>query len=245
MKLLIDFDGVVPARLTQRVQFVCRAHRVRVTLVEVHRTRHGYHVIIHITRRVSFMRAVLMQALIGSDWKRETFNSRRAIAWRDVPAFWRTRANVLYQRHYRRVELMSNDNRSAPLSYGEMIPKLTPDDTDGKPVALTIRRARRQNMAPKGKPEEIKIVIEFAELFDGDTPDKQRREYVVNSGSYKTLSTKHGTDETKWVGKPVVMAVTKTTFDGNEYEKQHVATPDRWEKVLAASAKATTKSGRK
>lgn len=93
----------MPAQFLARVAFVCRVHRCRVVLVEVHRTRRGYHALIHTTARVSFARAVCMQALLGSDWKRELYNSRRANAWRDVPAFWRTRANVLYQRHYRGV----------------------------------------------------------------------------------------------------------------------------------------------
>lgn len=99
--LKLDFDGRIPAALMQRMQFVCRAHRLPVMLIETHRTRHGYHVVLHIPRRISFMRVILLQALLGSDWKRETFNSRRAVAWRNVPAFWRTRANVLYHRHYR------------------------------------------------------------------------------------------------------------------------------------------------
>ena len=101
--LKLDFDGTIPAGFTHRARFVCRAHNLPVVAIEVDRTRHGYHVTIHVARRVSFMRVILLQALLGSDWRRETFNSRRAIAWRNVPLFWRTRANVLYHRHYRRV----------------------------------------------------------------------------------------------------------------------------------------------
>ena len=135
---------------------------------------------------------------------------------------------------------MSNNSNDRPaLSYGEMIPRIELADTDDKPVALTIRAAVRRNMAPKGsRNEDYKIVIEFAEKFDGATPDKQRREYVVNSTSYKTLSDRYGTDETRWVGKVVVMAPTQTEFGGQTFEKLHVATPDRWEKVLSATAKS-------
>jgi hypothetical protein len=99
-----DFDGVMPRAFIQRVAFVCRVLRCSVLYLEVHRTRRGHHVVIHVNRRLSFMRTVLIQALLGSDWKRETFNSRRASAWRNVPAFWRNRANVLYNRHYRSVK---------------------------------------------------------------------------------------------------------------------------------------------
>lgn len=102
--LKCDYDGRIPAVLIARVAFVCRVHRCRVVLIETRRTRRGYHVVITVAQRVSFARVILMQALLGSDWKRELFNSRRAMAWRDVPAFWRNRANVLYDRHYRSVE---------------------------------------------------------------------------------------------------------------------------------------------
>lgn len=101
--LKCDFDGRIPAAFVSRVAFVCRMHRVRVQWLEVHATRRGYHVVIHVRGRVTFWRVVMLQALLGSDWKRELFNSRRAMAWRDVPGFWRDRANVLYQRHYRGV----------------------------------------------------------------------------------------------------------------------------------------------
>lgn len=131
---------------------------------------------------------------------------------------------------------MSNDNQG--LSYGEIIPKIQPDDTQGKPSLLTIRRVRRQNMAPKGKPEEIKLIIEFAETFTGADADKQRREYIINSTSYKTLCAKLGPDVAKWEGKPVVMAPTNTEFDGKVFEKLHVASPERWDKVVTATERA-------
>jgi hypothetical protein len=101
--LKCDYDGRIPAAFLARLAFVCRVHRCRVALVEICRTRHGYHVLVTVTGRIAFARIVIMQAVLGSDWKRELFNSRRAMAWRDVPGFWRGRANVLYQRHYRGV----------------------------------------------------------------------------------------------------------------------------------------------
>jgi hypothetical protein len=138
---------------------------------------------------------------------------------------------------------MSNDSQ---LSYGEMIPKIEPDDTEGKPAVLTVRRVRRQNMAPKGsKSEEVKIVIEFAETFDArkgfNDSDATRREYIVNSTSYRTLADKLGPDENRWVGQQIVMAPTTTQFNGKSYEKLHVAAPDRWEKTVTATKRATSK----
>jgi hypothetical protein len=50
-------------------------------------------------------RVITLQAVLGSDWKREAFNSARVIRTRNVPAFWRRRLNVLYVRHIRGVAL--------------------------------------------------------------------------------------------------------------------------------------------
>jgi hypothetical protein len=133
---------------------------------------------------------------------------------------------------------MSSGQQGGRLAYGEMIPKLEPDDTDGKPVMLTVRRVREQNMAPEGRREEVKLVIEFAEKFSGEKPDQQRREYIVNSTSYKTLCEKLGSDHNKWAGESIVMAPTNTEFGGRTFEKMHVASPDRWDKVVQATTKA-------
>ena len=134
---------------------------------------------------------------------------------------------------------MGQDNS---LSYGEMVPKISPDDTDGKPVLLTIRQVRVQNMAPEGRAPENKIVIEFAEEFKPakgfDKDAATRREYIANSTAYKTLCAKLGSDYTKWAGQPIVMAPTTNTFDNKAYEKLHVAALDRWDKVVTATAKA-------
>lgn len=130
------------------------------------------------------------------------------------------------------------------LNYGEMIPKLTPDDTEGKPVALTIKRVREQNMSNDPRRDDTKLIIEFEEQFDAADPkdrESTRREYVVNSTSYKTLCDKLGRDYNRWVGLKIVMAPTTTTFNNQSFEKIHVAAPDRWEKVLSATTRAKSK----
>jgi hypothetical protein len=78
-----------------------RVHRLRVEYVSTRRTVHGWHVVVCVRQRLSMLRVVCFQAILASDWRREIFNSRRAIAWRNVPDYWRGRANVLYERHYR------------------------------------------------------------------------------------------------------------------------------------------------
>lgn len=105
-ELKCDFDGPLPVDFDKRVGMVVRLSNLGTPVaIRIDRTRRGYHVVIMVRRRVAFWRVVLLQALIGSDWKRELFNSRRATAWRHVPAFWRTRANVLYSRHRKGVQL--------------------------------------------------------------------------------------------------------------------------------------------
>lgn len=99
-KLLCDYDGELPKDLSQRIEMVVRVQSLRVRYIRIDKTRHGYHMVMDVGNRLGFARTILLQALLGSDWKREAFNSRRANA-RHIPAFWRERRNVLYYRHYR------------------------------------------------------------------------------------------------------------------------------------------------
>lgn len=101
--LLCDFDGPLPRDVFARIEMVTRYHRVGTYAVSVERSGggKGWHVVIVFGKRMTPMRVTALQAIIGSDWKRELFNSRRAAAWRRVPSFWRKRANVLYSRHYK------------------------------------------------------------------------------------------------------------------------------------------------
>lgn len=86
-----------------RIRFIVRLHRLHVEAIGYRQTARGWHVRVRVRGRVGFPRCVALQAILGSDWKREAFNSRRALAWRTVPKFWRERANVLYVRHSRSV----------------------------------------------------------------------------------------------------------------------------------------------
>lgn len=100
---MCDFDGPLPVDVMKRIQMVARSHSIGAYAVAMERSGsgRGWHVTVVCGKRLSAMRVVALQAIIGSDWKRELFNSRRAAAWRRVPGFWRKRANVLYSRHYK------------------------------------------------------------------------------------------------------------------------------------------------
>jgi hypothetical protein len=104
--LMCDYDRpTLPRDWWKRVQIVLRHQRVTVSWVRVDRTTNGWHVVIACNARMSMMRVVALQAVLGSDWKRENFNIQRATIARRLPPFWRERSNVLYHRHYREVEL--------------------------------------------------------------------------------------------------------------------------------------------
>lgn len=102
-KILCDFDRPIPRDFSKRLAMVVSVHRLRVRYVRVDKTEHGFHVVVSVVGRLPLLRCVALQAILGSDWKRELFNSRRAFAWRNVPPFWRERSNVLYGRHFRGV----------------------------------------------------------------------------------------------------------------------------------------------
>lgn len=104
--LRCDYDGRIPRDvMAARLVMVARLHRLRVRWVRFDRTRNGYHMVVNVAQRVALSRVILLQALLGSDWKREAFNSARVLDTRNVPLFWRQRVNVLYIRHYRGVTL--------------------------------------------------------------------------------------------------------------------------------------------
>jgi hypothetical protein len=93
-------DGI--ELLEKRVAFVSDIAQVPLELCYIWRSHHGgAHVILTAFREDSHLHpveVVLLQALLGSDWKRETFNYQRARVLRDAPMFWQLsdRWNVHY-----------------------------------------------------------------------------------------------------------------------------------------------------
>ncbi|MFS8083703.1 MAG: hypothetical protein ACMG51_09640 [Ginsengibacter sp.] len=56
----------------------------------------GFHRIIEIEEPLQALEIVLVQALCGSDLRRETFNMARVLLLSDAPLFWHSRWNNLY-----------------------------------------------------------------------------------------------------------------------------------------------------
>jgi len=92
----LDYDGEPPGNLLGRIGRLCRFLGVRPGVVEVRRTRRGYHVLFTLRRSLPPLAVVAVQAILGSDAVRESFNLLRALELDRAPAWWRERYNVLY-----------------------------------------------------------------------------------------------------------------------------------------------------
>lgn len=90
----VDIDG--PLENTERVWWVLRMLRCSVRYVSYRRTRRGWHVEVEVARRLHPWRVIAIQAILGSDYRRETFNLRRTARWSELPAVARDHWNVLF-----------------------------------------------------------------------------------------------------------------------------------------------------
>lgn len=104
--LKLDYDGrQFPPNWMERLGFVARENRLAILWVRIDRTKRGWHLTAQLSKRVAPLRLVLLQALCGSDYRRETFNGVRAGRLNGVNPFWRERFNQLFTEHFRRVEI--------------------------------------------------------------------------------------------------------------------------------------------
>lgn len=97
--LRLDYDrGTPPRDSYRRVMAALRWLRLRPVALVYRRTARGWHVKVAVMRRCAPLVVVALQAILGSDARRETFNLLRARALPRVPAEWRTRYSVLFGR---------------------------------------------------------------------------------------------------------------------------------------------------
>lgn len=102
LKLDIDvkLDTAGIELLEKRVAFVSDISGVPLVLEQIWKSHHGgAHIVLSTTWYLAPVEIVLLQCLLGSDWKRETFNYQRARVLADAPAFWQLsdRWNVHYR----------------------------------------------------------------------------------------------------------------------------------------------------
>lgn len=95
-RIKVDIDGKLPDDIDDRLWWILTTLQWPVAHVSYYRTKAGWHIEVHVSRRVHPWRVVAVQAILGSDYRRETFNLRRTARWRDLPAVARARWNVLF-----------------------------------------------------------------------------------------------------------------------------------------------------
>lgn len=96
--LRLDYDRPrLPRDVFTRAVNALRWLRLRAVAFVCRRTARGWHVKIAVSRRLNALSVVALQALLGSDPKREVFNLLRARALRRAPPEWRSRYSVLFR----------------------------------------------------------------------------------------------------------------------------------------------------
>lgn len=94
----LDFDSPAEALRLGRLMAVARILGIRPHAACWTRTRRGWHVSIRWDRAFDRLALVSLQAILGSDLKRECLNLMRALA-DPAPAEWAARRwNILYSR---------------------------------------------------------------------------------------------------------------------------------------------------
>lgn len=96
--LKLDLDTARLAREPfERMDFLMRLLRLHPIVTCIRRTRHGWHVMLTVRETLEPLEVVAIQAIAGSDWRRESFNTMRVRAWPKLSRFWRARWNTLYE----------------------------------------------------------------------------------------------------------------------------------------------------
>lgn len=72
-RTLLDYDHSRPVSL-RKIAWVSRTIQNKVKLVRYDRTTKGYHVIIHWERPMDSLQILALQAILGSDYRRESLN---------------------------------------------------------------------------------------------------------------------------------------------------------------------------
>ena len=217
--LRIDVDGptYTPADVEYRRRLLCAMLGVRVRHAGTRKTRRGYHVTLEVPRRYGPLAVVAMQAVLGSDYRREMFNLVRALGVRHVPRVWRGRSNVLYARTLcRPKKRRGEDATMAKVNSSEFgRVALRPEDIEGDAAILTVERVERGTWQGQKR-----MMLHYKEL-----PGKT---HFLNATGVKALVEHLGDDDDHWVGLrvPVVKARTDNPQTGEPMTVVWIATAD-------------------
>jgi hypothetical protein len=93
----IDLDRAqLGAECFRRLDLVCHLLRLTRQAMYVARTTHGWHVALAVSQTLSPAQIVAIQAIAGSDWKREAFTLMRTRRLHRAGPYWSSRWNTLY-----------------------------------------------------------------------------------------------------------------------------------------------------
>jgi hypothetical protein len=244
--LKLDFDQVVWEARPELSREVYERLDFLATLLEFEfhwrwmpSTNAGFHVeIIVFNFKYSPVVVVALQAILGSDWKRETYNLMRALVVDQAPDFWHQRWNVLYS-----TKLEGGGSVLNPDDYGSGKPTIKASDFPNHTlIPFTISDVDQTEVDKDGEARP-KLILTFAEK-----PDHR---YWPNVTSIRNLCAKLGTDETKWINKviPLVKVKTNNPQTGKTVDALWVADPDapEWETVnkRGGGGRGPEKKGRK
>lgn len=228
--LKADYDGpVFPPDFKERCEFIQETLGIEFRRVQQLRTARGHHALIQLADPLPAWVVCTLQAILGSDYRRETFNLVRVLALSDAPDFWQPRWNVFYERKYGRVEPMINREEYR----GSSKPALDASQIRGDATVLTVSRVEEISI-PDAEREGGKrkaLVIEFAEFPDNS--------YWPNSTGINILCDQFGEDEKRWVGEsvPLVKVDAKNPRTNKTEPKMWVAGGDEWEAILTGGGK--------
>jgi hypothetical protein len=223
--LKLDFDsdaetfvpGGAPNVLVTRWPFVCQIFRLREVNRTLDRSTHdGIHASIEVEETLTATAIVALQAILGSDWKRETYNLMRALVVDQAPDFWQPRWNVLYSAKLEGGGSVLNEealglNRrptiKASLFPGKNLIPLTISDVDN--AEFDNRGEARATLA-----------LTFAEMPD--------HVYYPNKTSLIRLVKVLGLDEIKWINKkiPLIRVRVNNPQTDRMVDALHVAEPE-------------------
>lgn len=93
----LDFDGFKKAEhlfnFLIKKKFVISFFKLKIKNIEVYNTNRGYHVYIDVENKLELEDIIFIQAVMGSDFKRECFNWSRI----KKPYMDKTKINVLFK----------------------------------------------------------------------------------------------------------------------------------------------------
>ena len=106
-QLLLDFDDLdLASGFMNRLAFVVRHMKLTLESVsfEYSSSGRGIHVVVSLNEWVPPLVAVTLQAILASDYRRETFNVVRVLSLPHASVFWRRRWNTLFGGKWRMPE---------------------------------------------------------------------------------------------------------------------------------------------